>query len=295
MNFDILVAAGCSHTHGSAFVESPCPHPGPYRWKTKQLEDKYKVECTPEFITNNLTWMAKLKNHFTISKIYNFGYGGMGTTSAIRAMYNYCFRTEDISNTVFMLQLQSTFRNSVYFNGYKGSELVSLGEFLRHPGVEKEFQIKYSNYFVNEPRDIYLYLTDILKLQEYIESRNGIFKIIPFWFSIPNWPISTINRLNLTNHYLDSISFNCEEQKDIGLVELLNRLNIINLKNQSQKYGMVRTNNYTLHSEGLVENDHHFSEYGNELLANMIADNINTKLSFTITNNMLCLAPTKSI
>ncbi len=87
-----LVGAGCSHTQGCAFTVFK---DNEIEWATKAIKDKYNTPCTSDFVTNNLTWMAKLSEYLPIDKIVNLGLGGYGTTTSVRYIKDYLKNKSD--------------------------------------------------------------------------------------------------------------------------------------------------------------------------------------------------------
>ena len=77
-----LVGIGCSHTAGTAFLDGLTKsRDGSWLeltggWASIPLAEKYKDgEPTMEWITNNLTWMAKLNNKLGIKPKYSIEFG----------------------------------------------------------------------------------------------------------------------------------------------------------------------------------------------------------------------------
>ena len=86
---------------------------------------------------------------------------------------------------------------------------------------------------------------------------------------------------------VSEITFFNGEFSAFGVTDLLNSLNIINTTN-NHLYHKDKTKGH-LHTEGLLEGDMHYSELGNEYLANCIYDNFNNVIQFEMNNNNLNL------
>jgi len=305
-----LVAAGCSHTQGCAFTKKVTANH--LEWASKALAEKYPVKCTSEYITNNLTWMGKLKNHLDIDKIYNFGYGGLGSTTTIRTLWNYCNKVDDLSNHLFIVQPQSVYRNETYYrrdiyneedyaihsrgdhmghepdptyndNG-KGSKirLTSFKNGMQH-SLDKDQELFMNNdiHFFDEDIETYKYFVEISRLQKHIETKGGKFRMLSHFWQPPIWYKSTIDKIE--NLYWSSyqIGWEKEMQKDVGVIDLMNSLNIIEMRGIPE-HTQKNHDEMTLHQCGLLKDDMHYSEIGNERAADCIYENLNNIVRYKV-------------
>ena len=123
-----LVGAGCSHTQGCAFT---IYKDNKFKWATEAIKNKYNTDCTPDFVTNNLTWMAKLSKYIPVDKIINLGLGGYGTTTSVRHIKEYLKTKSNINDHIFIIQMQSVFRNEIINKIFKPhSTIDSINHFL---------------------------------------------------------------------------------------------------------------------------------------------------------------------
>ena len=278
-----LIAAGCSHTQGCAFVKKR-KHGNKVVWASQALKDKYKVKPDFSFITENLTYMGKLKKFLPIDKIVNFGYGGQGTDSTLRAINNYLIKTDSLTNHLFIIQLQEVWRNEIVYTFNKKTRMWTVKHFAlindekEYSKLKKEFL----TYLFHVKFEFAKYLRQLLYLQNIIEKSGGQVRIFfqPFYKPI-NYTFS--EKKLIENLYYDYLTQGFEKklQKLHTLDELSNTLNIIenySIGDDLMKYGTRPT----LHNEGLLDNDHHLSEIGNEILAENLYKNINNKLTKSI-------------
>ena len=300
-----LVAAGCSHTQGCAFAKKVMANN--LEWASKELEEKYPFECTHEYITNNLTWMGKLKNHLDIDKIYNFGYGGLGSTTTIRTLWNYCDKVYDLSNHLFIVQPQSVYRNETYYRrdiynpddydmssrkghmgyepdpSYGKSSEIKLTSFRDGMGHSKFNDLFMTNdiHFFDEDIETYKYFVELSRLQKYIEAKGGMFRILSHFWQPPIWYKTSIDKIESLFNTSYKVGWEKEMQKDMGVIDLMNSLNTISTLNlpqiqlQPEIYDKI-----TLHSSGLLKDDMHYSEIGNETVAECIHENLNKLVQF---------------
>ncbi len=280
MDKKVLVAGGCSHTQGSAFTKTVLAEK--LEWKNDKIAQLYPVECTSDYITQNLTWMGKIKGKLGIEEVYNFGFGGLGTLSTIDKIWNYCDKVEDLSDHLFVLQLQSIFRNQVYYHSEKGLKIDTLRHLLNSDHLELNTRMLYEHHFIDEDIEEYYYYRDLSKLQRYVESRGASFRVIDLpWWRIAQWDQNDIDKIEIINEEVNRIGFEKKLQKEKKVLELINSLNIINLKDIPD-YGLKPEDNITMHTAGFIEGDFHYTEEGNERLSNVIADNIDNILTFKI-------------
>ena len=296
-----LVGIGCSHTQGCAFAERETEST-PYwkskvklRWASDSLSKKYKVPCTSKYITDNLTWMSKLKQYIPISKVINFGYGGEGTDSSIRVVNNYILDKTpgSLKDHLFIFQLQTVLRNEIFFKLYNGFDLVqgqkwhleSLSSFFAY---QKELGKDYYKNFYDELVFTVKYYTELLYLQSYLEKLGAQVRFFggdPFHTMLP-FTEKKIKALDLLYGTYIGTGYEKKLQGPVEVKEIFKKLNLIHLPNfgdKEDKYPVP----CRLHDEGLVLNDKHLSENGNQALAESLFENINNKYKFKIDEKTL--------
>ncbi len=273
-----LVGAGCSHTQGCAFTVFK---DNEIEWATKAIKDKYNTPCTSDFVTNNLTWMAKLSEYLPIDKIVNLGLGGYGTTTSVRYIKDYLKNKSDISNHIFIIQLQSVYRNEIIHNVYNPHTTIdSIHHFLNREEVNVKFRQSYSDLVFNERDQEAIYFKELLFLQNIITKLGGQVRIFfQPWYNFPIFNREERDSIDGAFYSIDRKSYYTNENKIKNTVK---NLNIISLesKNKEHNIGELLGSNIrpTLHNENLVPDDHHLSERGNGLVAKSIFYNINNKL-----------------
>ena len=278
-----LVGVGCSHTQGCAFTEmhrDSGENDTIIKWASQELEEKYGKECTSEFITNNLTWMAKLKKHIPISKIINFGFGGLGTTTSLRAVKNYISIVPDLSNHLFIFQLQSTYRNEILWKGDGTVRMDSARHFLSYNTfLEPKFLNDVATFLVDEQMDTYMYMLELFYLQNILEKLGAE---VRFFYNCFYSPISinesATNMISNAFYIYKRTSYEKKLTGPPSFDNFVEKLNIINLESIGDKL-VPRP---TLHNEGLLKDDHHLSEIGNEIVAESLFENINNKVKSNI-------------
>lgn len=269
-----LVGVGCSHTQGCAFTKGFSN--GKLEWASPALEEKYNRPCTSNYITNNLTWMAKLKKHINIKKIINFGFGGMGTTSSLRSVRNYISLKESLNNHLFIFQLQSSFRNEVTFH-YNGEiRRDSIRHFISYsPSLfKKEYLNFFATHLVDEQTDTYNYILELYYLQNILEKLGAQVRIFYNCFYSPL--LIEKEKAERVDKSFNNFRKTGYEKKLIDIPKfdkIVDNLNIIDLEGVGER--MVPRP--SLHNEGLLENDWHLSEKGNEIVAEFIFENFNNK------------------
>jgi len=293
-----LVGVGCSHTQGCAFAKREKLNSKSYwdndeiklRWASGALLKKYKVPCTPEFITNNLTWMAKLKQFIPVNKIINFGYGGEGTDSSLRAVNNYILDkpSGSLKDHLFIFQMQTPLRNEIFFKKHNGFDLVhgkewhieSATSFFTH---EKELGKYYFTNFFDELVLTFKHYTELLYLQTYLEKLGAQVRIWvddPFHIMIP-FTTKDIKALDILYRTYIGTGYEKELQGPLKVKEVFEKLNLIVLPNFGEKEDKYPVP-CRLHDEGLVHDDKHLSENGNQALAESLFENINNKYKLKI-------------
>lgn len=289
-----LVAAGCSHTQGCAFSHTEYYGEVRYKWANQAIADKFGVECTPDFITNNLTWMAYLRKHLNIGKIFNLGYGGLGTHSTIRSLQNYFFNTPDLSNHLIIIQLQSPLRNEMLIRSETGRiSLENIGHFLNYSypdnsklstGLQRDFY----DYFYDEKYLTIDYFYQLLFIQKLFEKSGAEVRMFGKpWYNFPTFSTKEIKIYDeLFSRYV-KVGYEKDKQGPVSLVDLFTSLNIIDTRGMSEFMGKKtgekthQSHIPTLHKAYGLEGDFHYSEEGNSYLAEHIADVINKKKKIT--------------
>jgi len=269
-----LVGVGCSHTQGCAFTKGFSNRE--LHWASPALEEKYNRPCTSDYITNNLTWMAKLKKYINVEKIINFGFGGMGTTSSLRSVRNYITKKESLIDHLFIFQLQSTFRNEVTFHYTDEIRRDSMRHFISYspPLFKKEYLNFFATYLVDEQTDTYDYILELYYLQNILEKLGAQVRIFYNCFYSPL--LIEKEKAERVDKSFNNFRKTGYEKKLIDIPKfdkIVDNLNIIDLEGVGEK--MVPRP--SLHNEGLLENDWHLSEKGNEIIAEFIFKNFNNK------------------
>ena len=295
MNKGVLVVAGCSHTQGSAFVKSlryPVKsNPDEYELITSQLKEKYGRETvTGDWITNNLTWGGKLGKILNMYKVINLGLGGTGIESTIRAVTNYSYITDNLSNHLFVIQVPASERKEIFFNDGWHWTLNTLGNISKtrsedFPEVEKaiKYYIKYFfDFDLNEIHSFY----NLLRLVNYLKARQAEVRLIlkPFYtLKLDKKAIDDEYQSKILKLF-HSISFNKNQIQTPTFEQILNSLNILNLSDlpQCREEYLENPKIITLHSDGTVIDDYHYNEDGNYALAQCIKRNLNNIETFKL-------------
>ena len=273
-----LVGIGCSHTAGTAFLDGLTKsRDGSWieltgGWASIPLAEKYKDgEPTMEWITNNLTWMAKLNNKLGCDKIVNLGVGGQGLDMNIMNMKSYIDKQEDLSGHVFIHQIPSMSRvNIINF-------VTSVNEWrwspIKHLLDSKGSSVMnfFDNYF-NEDFHTLNNFYEVYYLQKQIEKLGGKY----YCFSLDmrglysTYPseLQTLDRFAKHEYMVnsDSIYFEGKLQARLPFKKIISNINWLDFRNKDDR----DFQNKRLDDQGLVPDDYHFTEDGNEALANLI-------------------------
>lgn len=273
-----LVGIGCSHTAGTAFLDGLTKsRDGSWieltgGWASIPLAEKYKDgEPTMEWITNNLTWMAKLNNKLGCDKIVNLGVGGQGLDMNIMNMKSYIDKQEDLSGHVFIHQIPSMSRvNIINF-------VTSVNEWrwspIKHLLDSKGSSVMnfFDNYF-NEDFHTLNNFYEVYYLQKQIEKLGGKY----YCFSLDmrglysTYPseLETLDRFAKHEYIMnsDSIYFEGKLQARLPFKKIISNINWLDFRNKDDR----DFQNKRLDDQGLVPDDYHFTEDGNEALANLI-------------------------
>jgi len=273
-----LVGIGCSHTAGTAFLDGLTKSKdGSWLeltggWASIPLAEKYKDgEPTMEWITNNLTWMAKLNNKLGCDKIVNLGVGGQGLDMNIMNMKSYIDKQEDLSGHVFIHQIPSMSRvNIINFLKSDNKWGWTPIKFLLDSKGSSIMNF-FDNYF-NEDFHTLNNFYEVYYLQKQIEKLGGKY----YCFSLDmhglysSYPgeLQTLDRFAKHEYMVnsDSIYFEGKLQARLPFKKIISNINWLDFRNKDDR----DFQNKRLDDQGLLPDDYHFAEDGNEALANLI-------------------------
>jgi hypothetical protein len=296
----ILVAAGCSHTQGSAF----------YDWRNstenkltfyKKLQRKYGVSIDKETFIDTFTWPGILnKTYLNYKKIYNFGRAGQNLEYCIMVIRNYITKVDNLTDHVFMIQIPDLNRGHTISyksgphldkvdpyplkfldaNGLPKYSLMPFKWFLMHTSSktrgynylsEKELQ-KYLHAFHNEEYYVTCLLHDLLYLQDYLISKGAKCFMFTWQYQINlhferifehsvNNSSSSLNNWALFNWPFNPVSLHDIKLTDPPLIsETIKKLNLLNFKNKFERLDHAFPG----------YDDSHFSQKGNEMLSEIL-------------------------
>lgn len=292
-----LVAAGCSHTQGCAFTKyqnrprDTWNDPNwVFEWANDKIKNKFNTDCTAEFITNNLTWMAYLRDYINIGNIVNLGYGGLGTTTTIRSLQNYFYNTPDLTNHLVIVQLQYNYRDELlirYDNGRMAFETqhhFCTNNYPEESGLNRMqkdylFHLYDENFFMIE------YFYQLLFLQKVFEKNGAEFRIFAKpWFTLPKLTLQEIKIYEEIYSQYHRVGWEKAIQGPLTMADLYEELNIVGTEGMStiikQSIGtpkLLAKDVPTLHRDYGLEGDYHFSELGNSYFAKHLASTLNIK------------------
>ncbi len=276
----VLVGIGCSHTAGTAFLKGLSKSKdGSWLeltkgWASKPLAKKYKDGApTMKWITNHLTWMAKLNNKLGCDKIVNFGVGGQGLDMNLMNIKSYIDKQEDLSGHIFIHQIPSMSRVNILnfikyrdINEWRWTPIKDLLN-LKGPSIMEFF-----DYYFNEDFYTFNNFYELYYLQRQIEKLGGKYHCFSLdmvgpYSSYPSElePLDRFEKYEKTMNS-DSIYFEGELQARLPFKKIISDINWLNIKIKWD--GSFQ--NKRLHDQGLVPDDHHFAEDGNEVLADLI-------------------------
>lgn len=282
----ILVGAGCSHTQGDAFINilKPKNENGEWELRTDDLKTFYGRDFISEkFITNELSWMAKLNKYLKYDKILNFGLGGRGVEAVIRSLRSYTYNIGDLSNHLIVIQLPVLTRVEILnrigndlTRSFSNYEVCVL--FPQQPNSMKGLD-RIKNYFMNHFNSEYYeykFLNDIYFLQDYLEMKGA--KVFTTTYNpIENFD-DLFNRFEILKGKDDWLSyftpenvFNAELHTPPKITEIVKKINWL-FCNKSIKKDLE---NSTLKNVGLHDWDSHYAESGNEIWAKNIYMGLN--------------------
>ena len=291
----VLVVSGCSHTQGTAYVKKinePIMQGKAkyYELASDQLKKKYKKELiSAKNLAEELTWGGMLAKLLRTDKFFNLGFGGYGIESVIRGIRNYCYKTEDISNHLFVIQIPSSIRKEQIYiderNDVSKQFITHIAKgaagdlwgFVPSNPVVVELLTKYYDIHVSEAE----LMIELHALQKYLEARKAHVRM----FVHPFMQLA-INDTMLAKKYEKSI----DDWINVGLYnelhhplkyeDLINDINLIDtseLPEFRNKY-MADPKKWTLSTDGTLPGDDHYNEQGNYALAQCVKAALNTKL-----------------
>ena len=264
-----LVAAGCSHTQGTAYTIRDWSSTAPkFIPASDRLVEKYGDKLWDiDYISNNLTYGGILSKKVGIEQYYNLGIGGAGIESIVRNVRNFIDKVDSLDDYLFIIQIPNLLRKEilikhrngkldrVLYSSYLHSIPSEIGEpFLRHSYDEDYYKIDM--------------LYELYRLKQYIESKKGTVRLI----GDPFFPKEVLTKDAIVNYYrsfkiLQDRSWQPQETSFLSFEELLEELKVMDC--QVQKNGLP----ITLHEDGTLEEDYHWNENGNTLLAESIIRN----------------------
>jgi len=278
----VLIGVGCSHTQGCAFTKNEI-NVEQHELASEALKEKYKTDkVSSEFLTS-LSWVGKLGVMMKADKVYNFGFGGWGIESCIRVLRSYAFKQTSLKNHTIVIQIPSPTRKEIAYAGNpeqptKVDTVGNITKFESEAPYKEAFLEHYIDFENIEGHMIY----DLYYLQEYLEAKGAIVRFFDAPFS--DWGIQTTNQSESFKRAYDEWwgkSYHKFETELPELPEVFNKLNIIDLTdfvNNNSKGDQEGT----LHHEGLVVDDYHYSERGNSRLAKILYSRFNEKASTRI-------------
>ncbi len=282
-----LIGLGCSHTQGSAFhqnwnrfedgvLKKEVPT---LELRTDALKQKYNHEYTThEWITENLSWIGKLNKHLKYDKLLNFGMGGLGIEANVRAMRNYIFKVDDLSNHLiihqlphfdrseFLLKVKDNINISAIKNFVEGDYFDLEGDYIKQVMLKS-----YDEYFNG-----FKFIWEIYHLQELIESKGGEYRCFSLDFnwnektSYPNDMEYEFEKIDKFKNIIevDYASYHPKLTNFPNTKEVVDKINWLPLK------GGINMQNKRLAEVGLVKGDGHFTEEGNETIAEYLYEGL---------------------
>ena len=289
----ILVVSGCSHTQGCAITNSAHPitvgNSETYELASTELKKLYKKDrVTAEFITDRFTWGGQLKKLLKYDEVCNLGFGGQGIEAVIRAIRNYSIKFDSLKNHTFIIQVPNPARKEllqrITSKEYIVEQLFPILQInsedafdfaLPDPTVEllADKLVDFDHIEINFMLELYF-------LQDYLEAKGANVRMILKPFN--DWAIKSHTQwATFINQYKDFTekSYDKVSTGFAPLEKIVNALNIIDTNEivEIRKTVFKNKNDGTLHSEGLLIGDHHYSLKGNIALAKTIKNNLDNK------------------
>ena len=280
-----LIGVGCSHTAGIAFLKNlGRSGDGSWgwlkdagEWASNALAKKYHYgKPTMEWITNNLTWMAKLNNYLQYDKIVNLGVGGQGLEVNIMNMKSYIDKQEDLSGCLFIHQIPGLNRVNVFHRDKLKWKWRPIRDFIEAKGSSI---MKFLDYHYNEDFYNLNNFYEIYYLQKRIETLGGKYHCFSFdgvgqYQSYPNefWDVDkqilSLDKFEKINDIMqeDLIYFDSKLQARKSFREVVLDINWLSMIKPNKKIFEGKK----LFEQGLLKADAHFTEDGNEVIADLI-------------------------
>ena len=272
-----LIGVGCSHTAGIAFLKN-LQKSGDGSWASNALAKKYHYgKPTMEWVTYNLTWMAKLNNYLQYDKIVNLGVGGQGLEVNIMNMKSYIDNQKDLSDCLFIHQIPGLSRVNVFHRDIdKEWKWRPIRDFIATKGSSV---MKFLDYHYNEDFYNLNNFYEIYYLQKRIENLGGKYHCFSFdgkgqYQSYPNefWDsdnqILSLDKFEKINDIMqkDLIYFDSKLQARKSFREVVLDINWLSMIKPNKKIFEGKK----LFEQGLLKGDGHFTEDGNEVLSDLI-------------------------
>ena len=255
-----LIGVGCSHTQGCAIEKNG-------KLLSQQLKDLYnREEVSPEWITENFSWIGCLGNLLNVDEKINFGFGGRGVEQCSRALKNYSYKKVDLSNHLIIFQIPSLDRVEI-LNSYNDKFVLTESIKYLHKNQRQDFFENYydTNYYQ------YKFINELYFLQNYLQSLGAKIYFFDLFTPIRLKDIKDYSK-EVVDTLHNNLNWSLELNKNIELDELISSLNLLKL---SDNPNLVR-----LSQENLLD-DNHLSETGNRNLAKLIYKEIKNETTFT--------------
>jgi hypothetical protein len=299
----VLVVSGCSHTQGCAITKTSTPvivgNKETYELASTELKKLYnKDRVTTAFITDKFTWGGQLKKLLKYDEVYNLGFGGQGIEAVIRGIRNYSIKFDSLKNHTFVIQIPNPARKEILqritSKDYSIEQLFPILEInsedefnfaLPDPSVEvlADKLVDFDHIEINFMLELYF-------LQDYLEAKGANVRMILKPFN--DWTIKSHSQwAAFINQYSDynNSSYEKVATNFAPLEKIVNALNIIDTTEivEIRKTLFKNKDEGTLHGEGLLRGDHHYSQKGNAALAKTIKRNLDNKTKDVFTLNGL--------
>ena len=279
----VFIGAGCSHTQGCAFTDNKVKVEL-HELASDALKEKYGDEKKPSSFITDLSWVGMVGKALKAERVYNFGFGGWGIESVIRAIRNYTFKVKDLKNHIIIIQIPSPTRKEVTIQQSNEKEVTVTNV---QSATSFDSKIPYKEAFLDHYVDFEIIegnmINELYFLQDYLESKGAVVRFFDHPFD--DWAIQTTNQ-NETYQYgyreWTNKSYHKYETEMIDLPDLYNSLNLLDLSdfyNYDETAKEVVENDGTLHREGLLQGDMHYSELGNQRLSKKIVERMEAPFS----------------
>lgn len=289
----ILVVSGCSHTQGCAITKNATPivkgNQELYELASPELKKLYnKDSVTAEFITDKFTWGGQLKRLLKYDEVCNLGFGGQGIEAVIRAIRNYSIKFDSLKNHTFIIQIPNPARKEVLQSITTKEYSIEQLRPILDINSEDEFEFSnpdpvvelLANNLVDFDHIEINFMLELYFLQDYLEAKGANVRMILKPFN--DWTITDQAQwATFINQYKDynSRSYEKVSTNFAPLEKIVNALNIIDTSGivEVRKTVFKKKNEGTLHGEGLLLGDYHYSQKGNAALAKTIKNNLDNK------------------